>query len=530
MAISTNKFTETLGSLLFESAKEWGDSLALAIYGRDNGNWTYQELWNNSTQVASYLTRRGVTKGDRVIIWGDNRPEWVAAFFGSVLIGAIVVPLDAQSTGEFFSLIENETQPAFMFLGSEQLSRTEPKSIETMLFDDFKDLIQPLERTREIYDFEPISPEDVAELVFTSGTTGRPKGVILTHGNICSNVKMAGAAFEVTPSNRVLAILPLSHMFEQVADLLVPLSGGALIIYISTLRPDVIFGAMSHYGVTNMGCVPRVLELFADGIKREARVQGKLGLLERIHRIACKLPFAWRPKLFKSIHRHLGGSFKYFVVGGARLDPLLGRWWEGLGIKVVQGYGMTEASPVVSSGTLTDRDHSSVGRPLPGVEVKIADDEEILVRGPNVTTGYWQNDIATQNAFQDGWYMTRDLGYFDNQGRLHIRGRKDNMFVLPNGMNVYPEDIEQVLYEDSRLADAVVLGLEFQGDMEVHGVVLTDDTAAVPDIIRTANQKLASHQRIVRYTAWPEATFPMTPTMKPKRTEILSKVMEMRNN
>ena len=246
MAISTNKFTETLGSLLFESAKEWGDSLALALYGRDNGNWTYQELWNNSTQVASYLTRRAVTKGDRVIIWGDNRPEWVAAFFGSVLIGAIVVPLDAQSTGEFFSLIENETQPAFMFLGPEQLSRTERKSIETMPFDDFKDLIQPLERTGEIYDFEPISPEDVAELVFTSGTTGRPKGVILTHGNICSNVKMAGAAFEVTPSNRVLAILPLSHMFEQVADLLVPLSGGALIIYIATIRTDVIFGEMSH--------------------------------------------------------------------------------------------------------------------------------------------------------------------------------------------------------------------------------------------------------------------------------------------
>ena len=137
MAISTNKFTETLGSLLFESAKEWGDSLALAIYGRDNGNWTYQELWNNSTQVASYLTRSGVSKGDRVIIWSDNRPEWVAAFFGSVLIGAIVVPLDAQSTGEFFSLIANETQPAFMFLGSEPLSRTERKSIETMPFADF---------------------------------------------------------------------------------------------------------------------------------------------------------------------------------------------------------------------------------------------------------------------------------------------------------------------------------------------------------------------------------------------------------
>ena len=527
MTICTNKVPETLGSLLFESANNWGENLALVLHERDKSEWTYQELCDNSTRVASYLTTRGVRKGDRVIIWGDNRPEWVAAFFGSVLIGAIVVPLDAQSTSEFFSLIKHETESSFMFLGSEQLSRTEDHTLETILFDDLQSLIQPLECTREIGDFELISPEDIAELVFTSGTTGRPKGVILTHGNICSNVEMAGSAFDVTPSNRVLAILPLSHMFEQIADLLVPLSGGALIVYISTLRPDVIFGAMSRYGVTNMGCVPRVLELFADGIKREARLQGKLGLLERIHSIACKLPFAWRSKLFKDIHQHLGGSFKYFVVGGARLDPLLGSWWEGLGVKVVQGYGMTEASPVVASGTLSDRDHSSVGRPLPGVDVIIADDEEILVRGPNVTAGYWRNDTATLNAFRDGWYMTRDLGYFDSEGRLHIRGRKDNMFVLANGMNVYPEDIEQVLHEDHRLTDAVVLGLESRGDMEVHGVVLTNDNELVPDIIRTANQKLASHQRIVRYTAWPDATFPMTPTMKPKRTEILSKILEM---
>ena len=527
MTILIDNFPETLGSLLFESANNWDSNAALVLYERDNGSWTYQELWDNSSRVALYLRTIGVCKGDRVIIWGDNRPEWVAAFFGAVLIGEIVVPLDAQSTNDFFSLIDKETQPSFMFLGSEQQSRIEGHLLEAMLFDDFQNRIQPLECTREIDDLELKSSDDIAELVFTSGTTGSPKGVILTHGNICSNVKMASSAFDVTPTNRVLAILPLSHMFEQIADLLVPLSGGALIVYISTLRPDVIFGAMSRYGVTNMGCVPRVLELFADGIRREARLQGKLGLLERIHSIACKLPFAWRSKLFKSIHQHLGGSFKYFVVGGARLDPLLGSWWEGLGVKVVQGYGMTEASPVVSSGTLSDRDHSSVGRPLPGVDVIIADDEEILIRGPNITAGYWRNDVATENAFRDGWYKTRDLGYFDSKGRLHIRGRKDIMFVLGNGMNVYPEDIEQILHEDSRLTDAVVLGLEFQGDMEVHGVVLTDDNELVPDIIRAANRKLASHQRIVRYTAWPDATFPMTPTMKPKRTEILSKILEM---
>ena len=190
---------------------------------------------------------------------------------------------------------------------------------------------------------------------------------------------------------------------------------------------------------------------------------------------------------------------------------------------------MTEAAPVVAAGTLKERDHSSVGRPLPGVEVKIAEDDEIWVRGENVTPGYWQNPEATNNAFTDGWYKTRDLGYFDSKGRLHIRGRKDNMFVLGNGMNVYPEDIEQVLSQDSRLTDAVVLGLTSGDDVEVHGVLLTGEPEAAADIVRTANGQLAPHQRIQRYTVWPEETFPVTPTMKPKRADITARVLQLRS-
>ncbi len=519
----------TLVSLLAESAERWAEQPALFLYSNEPWSWTYGELWSHTRRAADFLRASGVAKGDRVLLWGDNRPEWVAAFFGTLLLGAIAVPIDANSTEEFLALIQDATQPQYMFLGSEQEQRLGENHPPYLLFEELVARLETFVPPAEAGAPAVVEPDDIAELVFTSGTTGNPKGVILTHRNIHSNVTMTAPSFEVTPKNRVLAILPLSHMFEQIADLFVPVFAGASVVYLSSLRPDVIFAAMAHYRITNMGCVPQVLELFADGIKREARRQNRLSQLERAHSLACRLPFSWRSLVFKKIHQRMGGCFEYFVVGGARLDVQLGRWWEGLGIKVVQGYGMTEASPVVSAGTLKERDHGSVGRPLPGVEVKIAEDGEIWVRGENVTPGYWQNPEATDNAFTDGWYMTRDLGHLDAKGRLHIRGRKDNMIVLSNGMNVYPEDIEQVLSQDSRLMDAVVLGLTSGDDVEVHGVLLTGEPEAAADIVHTANRQLAPHQRIQRYTVWPEETFPVTAIRKPKRADITARVLELRS-
>ena len=516
---------DTLVSLLSRGAQRWADLPALSLHGRDPWGWTYGQLWESAGRTAAFLQQCGIAHGDRVVLWGDNCPEWVAAFFGVQLAGAVAVPLDAHSSKDFLGLIQKATHPKYMFIGREQEQELGASRPPYLLLEELRarlDGIEPIDA-----DQVRVGPEDIAELVFTSGTTGTPKGVILTHHNIMSNVKMAALAFRVTSRNRVLSILPLSHMFEQMADLFLPLSGGSSVTYVDTLRPDVIFAAMSGNRITNMGCVPRVLELFADGIKREARRQNRLQQLERAHALARRLPFPCRRLLFRKIHQRMGGCFEYFVVGGARLDVELGRWWEGLGVKVIQGYGMTEASPVVAAGTLRDRDHSSVGRPLQGVEVKIAEDGEIWVRGENVTPGYWENPAATEAAFTDGWYKTRDLGYFDRAGRLHIRGRKDNMIVLTNGMNVYPEDIELVLNDDSRLTDAVVLGLPQGEEVEVHGVLLTSEADQAADIVRLANSQLAPHQRVQRFTVWPEETFPLTPTMKPKRADITARILEM---
>jgi long-chain acyl-CoA synthetase len=215
------------------------------------------------------------------------------------------------------------------------------------------------------------------------------------------------------------------------------------------------------------------------------------------------------------------------VVGGAAPDPEVCRWWERIGIKVVAGYGMTEASPVVAAHSVKRRGFDSVGRALPGMDIRIAEDGEILIRGDNVTSGYWRSDDATREAFVEGWYRTGDIGTLDDGGQLRLRGRKKSLIVLANGMKVHPEDVEAVLRLDARVTDAVVIGLEDGPEVEVHAVLLTDQPEAAADIVHAANEQLAPHQHIRGHTVWPEKAFPLTPTLKPRRPAIIEKVAEM---
>jgi long-chain acyl-CoA synthetase len=512
----------TLVELLEQAAREWGPNPAVRLHGEDGWGWTYGELYDASRRAAAYLLAQGVAKGDRVVLWGPNRPEWIAAFFGVQIAGAIAVPLDVRSREELLSEIERQTQPVHMFAGREQLEQLGVARAAATALEDLPPLLASLSPAP--IGTGAVVPEDLAELVFTSGTTGDPKGVILTQRNITANVWMSRPGFKPSPKNRILSILPLSHMFEQAGGMFVPLIGGASITHVSSLRPDVIFDAIRENRITNMSCVPQVLSLFRDGVERELRRQGRAEQFERLHRLAQRLPLPVRRLLFRSLLKRMGGAFEYFVSGGAYLDPELARWWEGVGIKVAQGYGTTEASPVISTNTVHDRDFFSVGRPVRGLEVRIDEDKEILIRGPNVTPGYWQNPATTAEALVDGWYRTGDLGSLDGAGRLHLIGRKKNLIVLANGLNVYPEDIEHVLAHDPRLKDAVVLGLTRGQDVELHAVLLTDQPEAAGDIVRRANARLAPHQQIRRHTVWPEDSFPVTPTLKPKRAVIAERL------
>jgi long-chain acyl-CoA synthetase len=274
--------------------------------------------------------------------------------------------------------------------------------------------------------------------------------------------------------------------------------------------------------VTNLVLVPQALQLFMNAIEWEVRNQGKEGQWRFLMRLAPFLPVRVRRRLFRSVHRRLGGRLSYMMSGGAYLDPELERKWAGLGIPVLQAYGTTETSPVITTNTFRRRRAGSVGQALPGQEVRIAADSEVQTRGPNVTKGYWQNPEATNAAFDDGWYQTGDLGYLDRDGYLFLKGRKKDLIVLANGQNVYPEDIETVVSNQPGVRDSVVVGLDTGGgSVTVHAVLLLEDGSSGADVVRSANQTLASHQQIQGFSSWPDDDFPRTHTLKVRKPLVM---------
>jgi len=451
-----------------------------------------------------------------VILWGPSQPIWGGVYYGCLLVGAIVVPLDFRSAPDFVARVVAKTRPKLQIVGPTQ----QPAStVPAVRFADLPPLDPTLPTPRPL-----ATPDDLAVVVFTSGTTGVPKGVMLTHRNIVSNVRAILEVVQSEPRYRLLSILPLSHMFEQTVGLNAVLSGGASLVYLGTLRPETIFEALGAERITCMLVVPQVLQLFMQAIEREVRRSGRERVWRWLHRVAPYLPLAARRRLFRPVHERLGGRLEWFASGGAYLDPRLWRKWENLGIKVINAYGTTEAAPAITANSLERRNPYSVGRPLSCNAVRIAEDQEILVRGPNITPGYWEDPAATAAAFRDGWYCTGDLGRL-RAGELYLIGRKKNLIVLPSGENVYPEDIENLLLQEPSITDAVVLGLPRpDGDIEVHAVLLTEAPQEALAAVKRVNRKLALHQRVRGTTIWPDADFPRTLTMKPRRDDILARL------
>jgi long-chain acyl-CoA synthetase len=380
--------------------------------------------------------------------------------------------------------------------------------------------------------------DDLAEIVFTSGTTGDPKGAMLSHRNILSNAEAARQIFPIGPKQRLLSFIPLSHMFEQLAGFWTLLLTGASVIYPTSRQPAVIRRTFKERRVSMILITPAAVRSILLGIQRQAEQQGKAELLAKLGRIARHLPMGLRRLLFTSVHRQFGGRFRYIVSGGAALDPALGEAWRDLGVDVLQGYGTTECSPAVAFNRLDKNRLGSVGVPVPGVDVRIASDGEVVVRGPNVFKGYWENEEATRAVLDaEGWYHTGDLGEIDADGFLWLRGRKKDMIVLADGLKVYPEDIEETLASDPRVRAAssplrpeiaTVVGLEPPGEpVHVHAVFLLKDTDAVASIVRDANTRLSGSQQIRGWTVWPDEEFPTTPTQKVKKRIVVERLLEL---
>ena len=526
-----------------------GDKTALSLRLDDGSTttWSYRELDRRSRIAAWRLRALGLAPGDRLLTWSPSTPELPATYFGAMRAGLILVPLDLRMSPDAVEGIVAASGARHLILGA---GRDAPDPREAGL-DRFPtttvdalaaapDPTFPPDWEAQLETWAPPAPTDVFELVFTSGTTGTPKGVMLAHDNVVASI----ASFHrIVPhmEHRIVSLLPLSHLLEQAVGLYYALSVGADILYVRSRNPRVIFDALRDHRVTSMVVVPQVLDLFWSAIEREVAKRGRETAFTRLRAIARRLPMRIRPRLFGSVHKQLGGQFRLFLSAGAFLPPALQQSWEDLGVTVLQGYGTTETG-TGSCTRLDDRGLGTVGRPPEGVEMRIADDGEIQFRGPTVFRGYWNNPNATAAAFtEDGWYKTGDIGHLDPAGRLILSGRIKDMIVLPNGFNVYPEDIENAL-RIAGIRDSVVLE---SGPGRIEAVVLGSAAAApgsgpgtksgpgtageseptairarIDAAVKAANASLGPNQHIAGWRLWPDEDFPRTHTLKVKRMHV----------
>jgi long-chain acyl-CoA synthetase len=501
----------TLVEFMELGAQRFGAAPALLYKpGLRYETWSYSRLLDDARRFAALLESKGLRRGDRILICGPNCPQWVVALFGCAISGVVAVPLDIRSAPDFVERVVTKTEPRLALLSRRNPRTYERLVVPTCYFEDIDDLLRELEPAA----VNKMAPDDLFEIMFTSGTTGEPKGVMLTHHNLMADLAGSRDRVPDDPNYRLLSILPLSHMFEQMGGLLLPLSSGANVTYAQNLQPSYLMRAMRERQINLMVVVPQVLTLLMNGIEREATRRSGTRLWRTMLTVGARLPLGWRRILFTSVHKQFGGKLATFFTGGAQLEPGIGRKWEALGVRVIQGYGTTEASPVIAAHSLWNPRYDSVGKPLPNLEVRIAEDGEILARGPNITKGYWQAPEQTAAAFDDGWYRTGDLGFLDAEGNLHLNGRKRDMIALPSGQKVFPEDVEAVLSRHPDVVDAAVVGLAGSAGVEVHAAILLKEQSDAAQVVTWANRQLADHQRIRGFTIWPGEDFPRTHTLK----------------
>jgi len=484
----------------------------------DNGyrswKYTYAQVGLAAQHFAARLGELSIGKGEKVILWSENRPEWIAAFWGCVVAGVIVVPVDYRASLRFLQHIQQIVGARLILIGEEvQLSSWEGQPPVWRLSD--------LEWTTAKDKAPPVRIErnDVVEIVFTSGATGEPKGVLITHGNILANivspeqiVSTYAKWFRPFFPLRFLSLIPMSHMFGQVFTIFIlPLIPGSA-IFMRGYSPHEILRQIRTRRVSVLVAVPKILQVVRRYALRE--------FPEAADPPSATSHWIFRWWRYRRVHSLFGWKFWAFIVGAAPLARELEEFWTRLGFAVIQGYGLTETAPIVAFNNPFDTREGTVGKPVAGVEIKIAPDGEILVRGENVTSGYYEAPAETASAFEGGWFHTGDLGYFDEAGNLTIQGRKKEMIVTPEGLKVFPEDVEDVLNRVPGVRESAVVGRD-----RVHAVLVVENGVDPNEIVRRANLQLEDHQRIRSVSVWPGKRLPRTEgTQKLKRGDIQSRL------
>ncbi len=539
----------SLLDIIDQGEGRYGDRYAFGMRSDDGStdNWTYRELSRRSRIIAWRLRTRGLEPGDRLLVWAPSSPAVPALYYAAMRAGLVLVPLDLRMSPGAIERIVAQADARHLVLGEGRDApdpadaRLEhfPTSFADRLAEE-PDATFPADWEDQVNRWRRPKREDLAEIIFTSGTTGQPKGVMLSHGNLIGTLEAVHKALP-EQEHRVVSLLPLSHLLEQVITVYYAMSVGAHMLYVRSRNPRAIFETIRDHRTTSLVLVPQIMDLFWAAIEREVAAQGKLASFNRARLLARRLPYPVRRRIFAQVHSQLGGGLSLIASAAAFLPPALQQAWEDIGVVVMQGYGATE-SGIVSATSKKDHGLGTVGRTIPPVRVKLADDGEILVAGPTVFGGYWRDTGATAAAFTpDGWYRSGDIGRHDAAGHLVLMGRKKDIIVLPSGLNVYPEDVENAL-RTAGIRDAVVVET-VPGRIEA--VVLAPgepilplpgeraDATRAPQIgdprrvraeidaaVKAANATLAVHQRVAAWRLWPDADFPRTHTFKVQRDRV----------
>ena len=518
---------ESLAQFFLENFRAHGHECAYRQHrGYRTESFTYDEVLQMAFGFARKLEARGIVKGDRVMLWGENCAEWVAVFFGCALRGVIVVPMDDGSAAEFALRVFQQVD-AKLLVGARRHVHDCAAAGRSLASLTLEELSQTLGNSSDAPPAVTVGRDDILQIVFTSGTTADPKGVVITHGNVLANIaplehEMRGyLKYErLVHPLRFLNLLPLSHVFGQFLGMFLPPLLGGTVIFQDELKPSEVIHTIRRERVSVLVSVPRVLQSLKQKIERDLEDRAKTGAFRKRFKAAEGRHFLRRWWMFRSIRRQFGWKFWAFISGGAALDSETEEFWGRLGYAAIQGYGLTETTSLISVNHPFRLGKGSIGKVLPGREVKLADDGEILVRGGGVASGYWDGRNAQKVSDDQGWYRTGDIGALDDAGNLYFKGRKKEVIVTPGGTNVYPDDLEAALRRQSEVRDCVVVGIDRGGNAEPCAVVIPRGDAEVEALVQSANQSLAEYQRMRMSIRWPDEDFPRTNTQKPRRNLI----------
>ncbi|HXE91219.1 MAG TPA: AMP-binding protein [Terriglobales bacterium] len=576
LALETPAASAPVGAANFyrrflETVERWPDHVAVEMQRSDPAKpverHTYAELRRDAESIGRWLAEQGLERGARCAILASNGPRWVAAYLGAVAAGMVAVPLDIALKPEQVARLLADSGSTVLFVDGRHLAAGERAAsglkCRIVLLELEAEGKGRFPNVEEMFaagpgDFTPVDTalDETVLLLYTSGTTADPKGVVLTNDNLLAEVEAVFKFIQVTPKDSILGVLPLFHALAQMANLLLPFAAGARVVYLEQLNTSELMRALRERDVTLFCCVPQFFYLIHERILKQVKERGALAqaafrVLMGVSRLGRRVGINLGKVFFKKAHQALGTHMRFLITGGSRFDAAIGRDLEAMGFDILQAYGLTETSGGAFATPIGQNVIGSVGKPLYGVEARLADTQasedeegpaagEILIRSRIVMKGYYKRPEATAEVLRDGWLYTGDLGYFDEDGNLFITGRKKDVIVLSSGKNIYPEEIEAHYQQSPWIKEVCVLGLESRpGEPfaeRLHAVIVPDfELLKQKKIVNTRevirfdldglSAQLPPSKRILSFELWQEE-LPRTTTRKLKRYQIRKSVLE----